>query len=225
MPEERITSGRSTVGSIKVLVVDDHPAIRLGLALMLAQDQGIEVVGEADSAFAAMQQVEALQPHVILLDVKMPGASGIDIVRLLRQGYPDLKVVLLSAYEETEYVTRAVEAGAHAYLLKSASKTQLTEAIRAVCHGERLVAPNLMGKILDRFETISKDKTKQDAGLSRQEVEILQLLATGASNKDVANQLFLSEITVVRKVQEIIAKLGVTNRTHAVAEALRRGLI
>lgn len=225
MLEERVLTGRSAADSIRVLVVDDHPAIRLGLTLMLAQEQGIEVVGEADSASAAMQQVKVLKPHVILLDVKMPGASGIDIVRLLRQGHPDLKVVLLSAYEETEYVTRAVEAGAHAYLLKSASKTQLAGAIRSVCQGERLIAPNLVGKILDRFETISKDKVKREAGLSQQEAEILGLLAAGASNKNIASQLFLSEVTVIRKVQEIVAKLGVANRTHAVAEALRRGLI
>lgn len=216
---------KESAKSIGVLLIDDHPAIRLGLRLMLAHDPLISVVGEADSGFAAVEQAQTTNPDVILLDVRMPGASGIDVIRRLRQVCPETRIVILSAYEEEEYITRAIEAGAHAYLLKSASKSDLISAIYAVARGERLLASSWVCKVLERFETLLKEKVKLETGLSSQDMEILRLLAAGASNKDIASQIFVSEITVIRRVQEIVSKLGVTNRAHAVAEAIRRGLI
>jgi len=210
---------------IRILIADDHPVVRQGLRTFLSTCPDLEVVGEATNGFTTLDQVRALRPDVVLLDVRMPGLSGIEAAHRLRRDHPDVKLILFTTYDDEEYLFSALRIGAHAYLLKSASHDTLASAIRAVHAGERLLSPPLVDKVLSRFGELARAKAQQDSGLTEQEVQILQTMEDGASNKEIADRLHWSEITVKRKVQDIFEKLGVDNRVKAVAEAIRRGLI
>lgn len=210
---------------IRVLIVDDHPVVLQGLEAMLSIYPDIEVVGEAGSGGVALQSAEKLRPDVVLLDVRMPGSSGVQVARRLKQTFSEMKVLILTTYEEDEYLFGALEAGADGYLLKTASPEELSEAIRKVNSGSRLLSPDLVGKVLKQFESVTREKVRLESGLSMQETKVLQLVAEGATNREIAERLYWSEITVKRKLQDIVHKLGASDRTHAVVEAMRRGLI
>jgi DNA-binding NarL/FixJ family response regulator len=210
---------------IRILIVDDHPVVREGLRTFFSKCADLDVAGEAANGLAMLEQVAALRPDVVLLDVRMPGVSGIEAARQLRREHPDVKVIIFTTYDDEEYLFNALSLGAHAYLLKSVSHDLLASAIRSVHAGERLLSPPLVGKVLNRFEELSQTKAQQDSGLTKEEVHILRAMEGGASNKEIADQLYWSEITVKRKLQDIFEKLGVDNRVTAVAEAIRRGLI
>ncbi|MCL5958141.1 MAG: response regulator transcription factor [Chloroflexi bacterium] len=211
--------------SIKVLVVDDHPVVRQGLRSMLATTDGIEVAGEACDETSALEAFRQLQPDVILLDVRMPGSDGIRVIRHLKQIHPEVKVIVLSTYDEDEYLFGALREGAHGYLLKNISCAELSEAIRQVNNGERLLGRSLTGRILRQFETLAKEKASRESILTGQEIAVLKAIAEGCTNREIAERQYWSEITVKRKVQDIFHKLGVTDRTQAVAEAIRRDVI
>ena len=210
---------------IRILIADDHPVVRQGLRTFLSTCPDLEVVGEATNGFTTLDQVRALRPDVVLLDIRMPGLSGIEAAHRLRRAHPEVKVILFTTYDDEEYLFGALRVGAHAYLLKSSSHDTLAAAIRSVYAGERLLSPPLVDKVLSRFEELARAKAQQDSGLTEQEFQILQAMEDGASNKEIADRLHWSEITVKRKVQDIFEKLGVDNRVKAVAEAIRRGLI
>ena len=210
---------------IRILIADDHPVVRQGLRTFLSTCPDLEVVGEATNGFTTLDQVRALRPDVVLLDVRMPGLSGIEAAHRLRRAHPEVKVILFTTYDDEEYLFGALRVGVHAYLLKSSSHDTLAAAIRSVYAGERLLSPPLVDKVLSRFEELARAKAQQDSGLTEQEIQILQAMEEGASNKEIADRLHWSEITVKRKVQDIFEKLGVDNRVKAVAEAIRRGLI
>lgn len=210
---------------IRVLIADDHPVVRQGLNAFLSRCPDLEVAGEAGDGLTACDQVAALQPDVVLLDVRMPGISGIEAARRLRRTHPDVKLILFTTYDDEEYLLGALRVGAHAYLLKSISHDTLASAIRQVHAGERLLSPPLVDKVLTRFEELVRSQAQHESGLTGEELQILQAMENGKSNKEIADQLFWSEITVKRKVQDIFDKLGVDNRVRAVAEAIRRGLI
>lgn len=210
---------------IRILIGDDHPVVRQGLRAFLSTFPDLEVVGEAASGLSVLDQVAELHPDVVLLDVRMPGLSGIEAARRLRREHPAAKLILFTTYDDEEYLFSALRVGAHAYLLKSASHDMLASAIRAVHAGERMLSPPLVDKVLNRFEELARAKAQKDTGLTEEEVHILQAMESGASNKEIADQLFWSEVTVKRKVQDIFERLGVDNRVRAVAEAIRRGLI
>lgn len=210
---------------IRVLLVDDHPIVRQGVRSVLAHHSDIEVIGEADSAQALFAALAERQPDVILLDIRLPGQTGVEIAQRMKREWPAIKIIILTTYEDEEYLFGALRAGAEGYLLKSASPAMLASAIRQVAGGERLLSPALVGKLMREFGALAKARAEAEAGLSAQEIEVLRLIAAGATNREIAERLYWSEVTVKRKVQDILEKMGVANRPQAVAEAARRGLL
>lgn len=211
--------------TIRVLVVDDHPVVRHGVQHLLSNDAEVEVVGEADSGPQALEQVATLRPDIVILDMRLPGTDGVEITQQLRRSYPEVKIIVLTAYRDEEYLLGALRAGAHAYLLKQASHEMLCEAIHRVYGGERLLSPTLISRVLEEFEAMARERVVEDSHLTETELQILNHIAVGDTTKDIAQKLHWSEATVNRRVQEILVKLNVSNRAHAVAEAIRRGLI
>lgn len=210
---------------IRVFLVDDHPVVREGLRSLIASFPDIEVVGDAEDAFAIASKVEATRPDVVLLDIRLGNVSGIEAARLLRRSQPLVKIIILTTYDDAEYLQQALAAEVHGYLLKSASHQQLAEAIRAVHRGEKLLSPPLLGKVMEEFGRLARDKSRHESDLSDQELQVLREIAAGATNREIAERLFWSEVTVKRKIQDIIEKLGVANRAQAIAEAIRHGWI
>lgn len=210
---------------IRVLLVDDHPIVRQGVRSVLTGHPDIAVVGEADSAVGLFAALAKHQPDVVLLDVRLPGLNGVEIAHRLKREWPQVKVIILTTYEDDGYLFGALRAGAEGYLLKSASPEVLASAIRQVAAGERLLSPALVGKVMREFGELAKAQAQAQAGLSAQEVEVLRLIAAGATNREIAERLYWSEVTVKRKIQDILEKLGAANRPQAVAEAVKRGLL
>ena len=210
---------------IRVLIVDDHPVVRQGVRSLLANHSDIQVIGEADSAANLYASLETNRPNVILLDIRMQGQTGIEIAQRLKREWQDLKIIMLTTYDDEEYLFGALRAGADGYLLKSASPQVLADSIRSVARGERLMSPALVDKMMRQFQTLANDKVRMEIGLTDQEMQVLQLVAAGATNKEIADKLFWSEVTVKRKTQDIFEKLGVSNRAQAVAEANKRGIL
>lgn len=202
--------------TIRIFLVDDHPVVREGLRYMLEREEDMAVVGEAGSAEEALTQVEWLHPEVILMDIKMPGMDGIELTRRLREKQPSCNIIILTFHEE--YLAQAIEAGAVGYLHKDIRREELTRAIRAVRQGRSPLDLSLSRDLLTEIATPARN-------LSPRELEVLRLIAAGASNREIAEQLFLSETSVKRGVRLILEKLGVRNRSEAVAEAYRRKLI
>ena len=213
------------MSAIRVLVVDDHPIVRQGVRSLLSAFPDIEVVGEAETPMAALAQLNSLHPDVVLLDVRLGEANGVEVARQVRRTYPDSRVVILTTYDDDEYLFGALQAGAHAYLLKDMALDELPAVIRAVHAGQRLLSPLLVDRVLTQFQQLAEAKLLQEAGLTLEEQQLLKLMADGLTNRDIATRLNFSEITVKKKVQDILEKLGVANRTQAVALAIRRGLI
>jgi len=210
---------------IRVLCVDDHPVLRRGLCNLLSYYPDIEVVGEAENGAAALQAATTLTPDVILLDVCLPGPDGIDVAYHLRRQAPEAKIIVLTAFESEEYLLDALRAGVHAYLLKSTSDETLVEAIRQVHGGKHLLSPALMDTVLQQFETMARAHARQQSDLSEEELGMLELIAKGATTREIGAQMNWSERTVKRRVEEIMASLGAKSRAEAVAQAIKRGWI
>jgi DNA-binding NarL/FixJ family response regulator len=210
---------------IRVLIVDDHPIVRQGVRSLLSAYPDIEVVGEADSPSSILSQIRTTHPDVILLDVRLGEYNGIEIAHQLRRTFPDCRVIILTTYDDDDYLFGALEAGAQAYLLKDVSLDELPASIRAVHAGQRLLSPLLMDRVLAEFQQLATEKKEQETGLLDEERQLLIFMADGLTNKEIADKLHFSEATVKKKVQEVLEKLGVANRTQAVAIAIRRGLI
>ncbi|MCL5962492.1 MAG: response regulator transcription factor [Chloroflexi bacterium] len=213
------------MGTIRLLVVDDHPVVRKGIKCVLAGEKDIEVVGEAGNSSTALQAAAECRPDVVCLDLMMPGSNGGAAVRRLKKACPQAKVIVLTAFSQEQYLFGAVEAGADAYLLKSVDMEELASTIRAVHNGERLLSPELVGKLIGRYQDISKQIKKQDNSLSDFEMRVLELVASGASNKQIGELLFMSEATIKRKLQDLCQKLGAVDRVQVVVEAINKGLI
>jgi DNA-binding NarL/FixJ family response regulator len=211
--------------TIRVLIADDHPVFRYGLRSLLANDPAIEVVGEARSAADLLATVDQRRPDVILLDVRMPGPSGIDVAFELRRSHPDVKILVLTAHDDDEYLMDALRADVHGYLLKNTSHEILASAIHKVHAGERLLTPEQASEVVKRFAELTRDQAREKSGLSDMELDILERLALGNTYAEMSESLFLSEPTIKRKIQGILTKMGVNSRTQAVAEAIRRGLM
>jgi DNA-binding NarL/FixJ family response regulator len=210
---------------IRIFIADDHPIVRQGIRSLLTQYDDLEVAGEAGTGPVTLEEASRLQPDVILLDVHMAGANGIEIARQLRRDHPQIRIIILTTYDDEEYLFGALQVGAQAYLLKDVSLDMLPTAIRAVHQGERLLSPLLVDKVLREFHNLATEKLHRDADLSEEEVRILRIMAKGATNKEIADEFFWSEVTVKKKVQVILLKLDAENRTQAVAKAIRQGLI
>jgi two-component system, NarL family, response regulator len=201
---------------IRVLVVDDHPVLREGVAVLVAQQPDLLMVGEASTGREALEQFRSLQPDVTLMDIKMPDMSGIDAIIAIRQEYPDARIIVLTTYEGDVLASRALRAGAHSYMLKGNVRKDLADTIRAVHDGARRIEPAIASQL---------DSQLQDEALTDREVEVLTLVAAGNSNRSIASRLDINEGTVKTHVKNILAKLGTDDRTHAVTTALRRGII
>jgi DNA-binding NarL/FixJ family response regulator len=210
---------------ITVLVVDDHPVVRQGLRSLLAEYADIEVIGAAANGPAALKLATELEPDIILLDIRLGGADGLNVAKQLRDRQPTSRIIILTSYDDDEYLLEAAQAGVHGYMLKGASAEVLASAIRSIHEGERQLSPALLSKVLRQFEALAAEKARYGSGLLEDEVRILRLLCEGATNKEIADELYWSEVTVKRKLPDIYAKLEVTNRLQAAMEAVRRGLI
>lgn len=210
---------------ISILLVDDHPVVVEGLRKVLATAGDLSIAGEAHDAAGAIELAKQLRPDVILLDLRMPGATGIQAVRRLREMESRSAVIILTSYGDQAYVRQALEAGADGYLLKSTPPEQLITAIRNAARGRRQLSPELLDSVLGDLAGLAREQTRRDADLSQEDREILRRAAEGATNREIGVTLGRSEIAIKKRLQVIFAKLGAVDRAHAVAEAIRRGLI
>lgn len=210
--------------AIKILIADDHPVVREGLCAMLSREVDFDVVGEARDGVEAVGKTKELNPEVVLMDLRMPEMDGVEAMRQIRSAMPDVKFIILTTYSDDEYIFSGIEAGARAYLLKDAPREDLFKAIRAVHRGESLIQPVVASKLLDRFSELSR-RTPSGEGLSGREMEILELMAKGAANKEISAQLNIAQSTVKTHIANIFQKLGVNDRTEAVTQALKKGII
>ncbi len=209
---------------VRVLIADDHPIVRQGLATVLGMEEDVEVVGQASNGIEAVSQARALHPHVVLMDLKMPEMDGVEATQQLKEEAPEIAVIVLTTYDSDDYIFRGLEAGARSYLLKDATPDTFVEAIRAARRGESIIEPKVASRLLERLSQLSRAATSEEL-LSPREVEVLQLMATGAANKEIASQLFIGESTVKTHIIHIFNKLGVKDRTGAVATAASKGII
>ena len=210
---------------ISVLLVDDHPVVIEGLRKVLATAGDIDVTGEAYDAAGALERARALRPDVILLDLRMPGASGVQATRRLREQATGSAVIILTSYGDQAYVRQALEAGADGYLLKSTPPEQLIAAIRAAARGRRQLSPELLDGVLAELGGLAREQTRRETDLSPDDLEILRRAGEGATNREIGQALGRTEVAVKKRLQVIFAKLNAVDRAHAVAEAIRRGLI
>lgn len=213
------------MSKIRVLIVDDHPVVRHGLHNMLKSTDDIAVVGEAGGGTEVLEKVSLLNPDVILLDIRMPGLTGLQVVERLQQKHEDVKIIILTSHSDDEYIFGALQAGAHGYLLKSVAHEKLADAVRTAYSGKRMLSPDLVGRVLEEFQALAQTSANQGVDLTEREVAILQLIAAGHTNKEIAEELHWSVVTIKRKISEVFTKLNVKTRAQAVAEALKRGII
>jgi DNA-binding NarL/FixJ family response regulator len=210
---------------ISVLLVDDHPVVIEGLRKLLEVAGDIDVTGDANDASTAIKQAKLLKPDVILLDLRMPGATGIQATRRLREQEFPGAIIVLTSYGDQAYVTQALEAGADGYLLKSTPSAELIQSIRMASRGRRQLSPELLDGVLEEFGGLAREKTVRDSDLSEDDREILRRASKGATNREIGIAMDRSEIAIKKRLQSIFQKLGAVDRAHAVAEAIRRGLI
>ncbi len=201
---------------ISILIVDDHPVVRLGLKTMLSAEEGLCVVGMATSGKEALAEVKLTQPDVVLMDLRMPEMEGTEAILELRKLQPDLKILVLTNYGSDEYIVRALQAGAMGYLLKSTPQDEIVQAVRNVHHNKRCVPEGIAQRL---FEAMGRKE------LSPRELEVLTLVAKGRTNKEVAQELLISDKTARNHVTSFLLKLHANDRTEAVTTAIERGLI
>jgi len=208
--------------NIKVLIADDHVLVRQGLREYLDMSADIEVIAEASNGQEALAVLEKAEPHpdIALIDVRMPKMDGLEAARAIRKDHPDTRVVMLSGYDEHQYVTEAVRAGARGYVLKTRDAEHLTRAVRLVAEGSMVFDPDVVASLAGELAEADVSQS-----LSARELEVLQLLAFGHTNTEIAQQLSMSMEDVRSYLEKIYEKLGTSDRTAAVALALRRRLI
>ncbi|MEU4196691.1 response regulator transcription factor [Kribbella sp. NPDC026611] len=205
---------------IRLLIADDHPIVRDGLSGMFAAEPEFEVVGEAGDGAEAVRLAEALRPDVVLMDLQMPGLDGLSAISLLADRGVTAKVLVLTTYDTDGYVVPAIEAGAIGYLLKDAPRDELLRAVQAAAEGRSVLAPSVANTLMNHVRTPRAPEL-----LSPRELEVLQLVAAGNTNREAAKHLFISEATVKTHLLNIYAKLGAPDRASAVAAAYNRGLL
>lgn len=209
--------------TIRILIADDHAVVREGLRTLITRTPGMELVGEAANGLEAVNQGEALQPDVVLLDMVMPRLNGLEVIPKLKQVTPHVRILVLTSFDDDERVFAAVKAGALGYLLKDSSPQELLQAIRSVYQGQPSLAPNIAYKVIREISQPSSLPQTEEP-LTEREVETLRLIAQGLSNEEIAQNLTISERTVGKHVSNILEKLHLANRTQAALYALRQGL-
>ncbi len=208
------------MGKIRVLIADDHLVVREGLEAMLHSSDEFEVVGQAVDGEETLRLVNELHPDVVLIDVQMPKMDGIEATRHIMQEAPTTQVVILSSFDQDDYIFKAIQAGARGYLLKDIELHALLDVVRAAAQGESALPPAIATKLMEHIST-----RRMQVSLTQREEEVLGLLAKGLRNKEIASQLNIAERTVKSHVANIIAKLGVSSRTEAVSQALKEGRV
>ncbi|HEY3284588.1 MAG TPA: response regulator transcription factor [Armatimonadota bacterium] len=212
---------------IRVLLADDHPLVLEGLSSILRAEEDIEVVGQARSGEELIRLTEELAPDVVLSDVRMPEMDGVEATRAIKARHPSVQVVILTVCEDESYIFRAVKAGALGYILKDVATNQLARAVRLAARGESMIDPAIAARVLQEFTKLS-DRLESGsvyAQLTAREMETLRLVASGASNKEIAKALSIGEKTVKNHLSSIFAKLQVNDRTQALIYALRHGMV
>jgi DNA-binding NarL/FixJ family response regulator len=201
---------------IRVLAVDDHPLVRKGIASILANEEDMELVGEAGDGREAVEKFLEFHPDVVLMDLRMPQVDGIEAARLMRQADPGVRIIALTSYDGDQDIYRALEAGVRGYILKEMVHTEVVRAIRTVHSGKRLMPQEVAERLSEYFPQVA---------LTPREVEVLGLVAKGMANKEIATKLGTASGTVKMHIQNILAKLGAADRTHAVTIAMERGIL
>jgi DNA-binding NarL/FixJ family response regulator len=203
-------------GTIRVLCVDDHPLVRKGIASILANEADMELVGEANNGREAVEMFRQFKPDVVLMDLRMPDLDGTSATRMIRQEVPEAKIIALTSYDGDQDIYRALEAGVRGYILKEMVHTEVVRAIRTVHSGKRLMPQEVAERLSEYFPQVA---------LTPREVEVLGLVAKGMANKEIATKLGTASGTVKMHIQNILAKLGAADRTHAVTIAMERGIL
>lgn len=209
----------------RIVLVDDHEVVRLGLKALLDRHPNFEVVGEAASAREALELVGSLQPAVVVMDIRLPGTSGIEACEEIVQRFPETKVLMLTSYAEDEMLFSAIRAGASGYVLKQIGGEELVRALEAVGRGEALLDPAVTQRVFQEVrKAVKEEEASAFSHLSQQEKHVLLLVSEGKTNREIAKALFLGEGTVRNYVSSILSKLGVNNRAEAAAYAVEHNL-
>ena len=210
---------------VRILIVEDHAVVRQAMRVMLEMEPELSIVGEAQDGEEALQLAEQLQPDLVLMDIRMEGMDGVEATRRLRQDHPDIGILVLTGFGEDAVLLKAVEAGAHGFLLKDASALEVKDAILRVVEGESLVTPSLLRKLLEEFAHREREAQPAHADLTPREMEVLAALARGMSNEEIAKELVISQKTVKTHLGSIFSKLHVEGRVQAMLYAIRNGLV
>jgi two-component system NarL family response regulator len=201
---------------IRVMLVDDHPAFRKGMAALIESEPDLSVVGQTGDGREALQIYRETKPDVVLMDLRLPGMGGVEAILAIRKEFPDARVIVLTTFDMDEDIFRAIQSGAKSYLLKDTPDDELSETIRAVHAGQQVLPP----KVADRLAV-----RQRRADMSEREMEVLQLLIKGRSNKEIGSSLFVCEDTVKAHLKSLFSKLGVHDRTEAAISAIRHGIV
>jgi DNA-binding NarL/FixJ family response regulator len=214
---------------IRVLIADDQALFRRGLFVVLGTEDGVEVVAEAENGQEAIEKARELAPDVVLMDVRMPKVNGIEAAATIRADLPSTKILMLTVSDEEEDLYEAIKAGANGYLLKEISVEEVAESIRSVMQGQSLISPSMASKLLSEFNALvrrAEDRQQFPApALTNREIEVLRLVAKGMSNREIAEELYISENTVKNHVRNILEKLHLHNRMEAVIYAVKERLL
>ncbi|MFD2327647.1 response regulator [Cohnella sp. GCM10020058] len=209
---------------IKVLLVDDHEMVRIGLAAVLGTEEGIEVVGEAGNGQEGLRLAKAYNPDVVLMDLVMEGMDGIETTRRLLEQQPECRVIVLTSFLDDEKMYPVIEAGAFSYLLKTSRASEIADAIRAAARGQSVLESQVASKMMNRFRRPPQTEAQPHEELTEREMEVLHLIAQGKSNQEIADELFIGIKTVKYHLTNMFSKLGVEDRTQAAIYAHRNGL-
>jgi len=214
---------------IRVLIVDDHALFRRGLELVLSQEEDIDVVSEATDGVEAVERATELVPDVVLMDVRMPRASGIEAARAIRERLSATKVIMLTVSDDERDLYESVLAGANGYLLKEVSIEEVADAVRAVARGHSLISPSMASKLLQEFNELARRVEERQRAtsprLTDRELEVLKLVAKGLSNREIAHELYIAENTVKNHIRNVLEKLNLHSRMEAVVYAMREKLL
>lgn len=209
---------------VRVLLVDDHEMVRIGLAAVLGTEEGIEVVGEAGNGLDGLRLAQDYRPDVVLMDLVMDGMDGIETTRRLLEVMPDCRVIVLTSFLDDEKMYPVIEAGAFSYLLKTSRATEIADAIRAAARGQSVLESQVASKMMNRFRRPAQTASQPHEELTDREMEVLKLIAEGKSNQEIADDLFIGIKTVKYHLTNLFGKLGVEDRTQAAIYAHRNGL-
>ncbi|GKU77642.1 response regulator transcription factor [Paenibacillus sp. L3-i20] len=215
--------------SIRILLADDHKMVRKGLQMFLSSQRDIELVGEASSGIEALQLVSQLAPDIVLMDIRMPDMSGIEATKELSRSHPNVKVIILTSFSDQDHALPAIRAGAKGYLLKDIEPDELASVIRRVHEGKVELHPDIASQLMNQYislyqEENASEKQQPYEQLTKREHDVLRLIASGMSNRSIAEELVITEKTVKTHVSHILSKIGVSDRTQAALYALKHGL-